>query len=411
MADRRTLDITRLGAQGDGVADTADGPLFVPLALPGERVVVDIERRSARLVEIVRASPDRAVPPCRHFGTCGGCVAQHMAPAPYQDWKREAVRAAFTHRGIDVTLAPTINVPPGTRRRAVLEARRAGGATTLGFHQEGSHALVAIDECPVLTPPIVVALPALSAIAAAAITREPGSARLTVTATRTGLAVDVTDLAGKPDALARARLAQLTERARIARLTIAGETIAETIAPKLALGGVEVALPPAAFTQATVEAEIAITALVDDALGKAKRAADLFCGLGTFTFALARRARVLAYDADAAAIAALTAAARAPGLKPIEARARDLLHEPLSRKELEAIDAVVFDPPRAGAKAQAEMLARAKVPLVVAVSCNPATLARDVRILIDGGYRLESVTPIDQFLWSDHIEAVAVLRR
>lgn len=261
-------------------------------------------------------------------------------------------------------------------------------------------------------PAISAALPALRAIAEAAI-GQAGTIRLAVTAAAGGLDLALhADEVLKLDAEARARIGAVASDNRIQRVTSRGELIAQTVSPRLSLGGALVELPPASFIQATAEAEATIAATLAAALGKAKRIADLFCGLGTFTYGLARRARVLACDGDMAAIEALKVAARAtPGLKPIEARVRDLLREPLSRTELTDIDAVVLDPPRAGAKAQAEALARAKVPVIGYVSCNPATLARDCRILVDGGYAIERVIPIDQFLWSAHVEAVAVLRR
>jgi 23S rRNA (uracil1939-C5)-methyltransferase len=281
----------------------------------------------------------------------------------------------------------------------------------LGFREEGSRALVDIGECPVLVPAIAEALPALHRLAGSAL--PPGvSARVTVTATAAGLdvAIDAEGVtAGAGDA---ARLARLAAGQGIARLMLNGDLIAVRAPPALTFAGVNVALPADAFVQAAPEAEAMMTGLVAAAAAKARQVADLYCGLGTFTFPLARKARVLAVDGNRASIAALKEAAlRAPGLKAIEAKVRDLAHEPLSRKELAPFDAVVFDPPRAGAKAQAEALAKSRVPVVIAVSCNPATLARDARILVDGGYRIERVSPIDQFVFSAEVEAVAVLRR
>ena len=410
MSEIAEVEIARLGAQGDGVAQTPQGPCYVPYALPGERVRIRREAERGRLVEIVRASTQRVAPRCQHFGTCGGCSAQHMADELYRAWKRAAVAEAFAHRGLDAPIRDVVAVPPGSRRRATLEARRERGVIVLGFHAAGTHDVVDLAACPVLVPAIAGALPALRDLAALLVSAAD-ACRLVVTAAGNGLDVAV-EGAVMPGPEARARLSQIAARAGIVRLTIAGDIVAQREVPALALGGAAVRFPPAAFLQASAAAEVAMTALMLGAIGKAKRIADVFCGVGTFTFALAARARVLAMDSDKAAIAALQEAAlRAQGLKPIEARVRDLMREPLSRTELEGFDAVVLDPPRAGAKAQAEALARSKVPVVVAVSCNPATLARDARILVDGGYAIESVTPVDQFVWSDHVEAVAVLRR
>ena len=199
----------------------------------------------------------------------------------------------------------------------------------------------------------------------------------------------------------------------IVRFSYAGDVIYQRDLPRIAMGRASVVVPAGVFLQASGLAERTMAALITGALGKkVRRVADLFAGVGAFTFPLAERQSVLAVDSDGDALAALRLAARgADGLKPIETKLRDLFREPLSRKELEGFDAVVFDPPRAGAKAQAEMIAKSKVPLAVAVSCNPATLARDVRILMDGGFRLQSLTPVDQFVYTAHVEAVAVLAR
>jgi len=411
MSERATLEIARLGSRGDGIADTPEGPVYVARALPGEIIVADVAEGHGMPVEIVRASPERVEPPCPHFGTCGGCVAQHMSDSLYRAWKLEALRAAFEHRGLAPTIDEIVTVGPGSRRRATFAANRKDGGVVLGFHEEGSHALVDIHTCPVVVPAIEAALPGLRAIADAMLPREGEKLRLAVTATPDGLDVAVLDPPSAIGPEAQSRIAQAAGRAGIVRVTAGRDIVMQSMVPRLSLGGVPVVLPPAAFIQATAEAETAVAALLARSVGKARRIADLFCGLGTFTFGLARRARVLAVDGDAAAIAALAAAARgAPGIKPIETRVRDLMREPLSRTELAGFDAVVFDPPRAGAKAQCEAIARAKVPVVGAVSCNPGTLARDCRILVDAGYRIDRVLPVDQFTWSPHVEAVAILR-
>lgn len=413
MTERMTLTVQRLGAQGDGVADTPGGPVYISGALPGERAVVDVDDSRGRAIEILDRSPRRTEPPCPHFGVCGGCTAQHMAPALYVEWKREMVRTAFAHRGLEPAIEDVVTVPAGSRRRATFAARRAQGEVILGFHEEGSHRLVDLHACPVMVARIEQSLPALRAIADALLPTAPSDPiRLSVAAATEGLDLTLADLPGKIEAVSQSRIAEIATRMGIVRVSAGNNLVMQSAVPHLAIGGASVALPPASFTQATREAEEAIAAVLADATRKARRIADLFCGLGTFTFGLARRARVLAVDGDRPALAALAAAAKAtPGVKPVETRARDLMREPLSRMELGEFDAVVLDPPRAGAKAQAEMLARSKVPVVCAVSCNPATLARDCRILVDGGYAIERVVPIDQFLWSPHIEAVAVLRR
>lgn len=401
------LDIARLGAQGDGIAETGSGPRYVPFALPGERVRL----AGHGMPEVVSpASGDRVAPVCRHFGICGGCVTQHMSDRLYAGWKRSIVVDAFRQHGLQPEIAPLRRIALGSRRRAVLTARQAtAGSAALGYHRRKSTDLVDIEECPILEPAIVARLGALRSIAAAMPNRD---IRLTVLLTHGGLDVSVSHDGRRPGPDAIAALAQIAAAHRIARITVNGEALVEHAAPVLSFAGASAVPPPGAFVQAAQAAELEISQLVVDAVGRSKRVADLFCGIGTFALPLARLSRVLAVDGDQAAIAALDAAARrAQGLKPIETKLRDLFREPLSTRELKDFDAIVFDPPRAGAKAQAERLAQSPVPLVVAVSCDPGTLARDLRILVDGGYQIEAVTPIDQFLFSAHVEIVAVLRR
>ena len=404
------LMVRALGAQGDGIAETEAGTRYVPFALPGERVVAEGEG-PPRLVSA--PSPERVAARCRHFGSCGGCAAQHMGEELYAEWKRDAVVAALRHRGLDHDVAPLRRVAPGTRRRAVLTVRRLGGRSLLGYHRRRSVDLVDIEECPVLLAGIVGKLPALRTLAAALAAPE---VRLTVLVTAGGL--DVAAETGERRSIRRpapeavAELGRIAMQHGLARISLDGEVVIERVRPVLRMGEVDVAVPPAAFVQAVQASEEIMRELVAAALGRPKRVADLFCGVGTFTFALAHHARVLALDSDAEAVAALTGAARhAQGLKPIEAKVRDLFREPLSARELEPFDAVVLDPPRAGAQRQAQELARSKVGTVIAVSCDPGTLARDATILAGGGYAVESVTPIDQFVYSAHVEAVAVLRR
>jgi 23S rRNA (uracil1939-C5)-methyltransferase len=410
MSDVRELVIARVGAQGDGVAEGQDGPIFVPFTLAGERVLADVSGERGHLLEILEASDLRAKPICMHFGVCGGCSVQHMVPEAYRDWKRGLVVSAFRSRGLNVEVAPLM-VPEGKRRRAIFTAERTEAGIAIGFHEMASHALVAIKECPVLEPKIVAALPVIRTLLEPLLSKR-GEARVTVTLTDSGLdmQIDGSDRGLSPDLLSQ--LASQAGVSGLARLAVGDDIVYQSAHPTLSFGAANVALPAGAFVQAVAAAEHEIARMIVAAVGKAKRVADLFCGLGAFTFPLAAKMRVASFDGDRAAIEALQAAAkRASGLKPIDARVRDLFRDPLSRTELNEFDAVVFDPPRAGAESQAKRLAQSKVKVVVAVSCNPATLARDARHLIDGGYRIESVTPIDQFVYSAHVEIVAVFRR
>jgi 23S rRNA (uracil1939-C5)-methyltransferase len=411
MGDTQALDIVRLGAQGDGVADTPSGPVFVPYALAGERVQADVHGERARLIAVMTPSPDRIAPVCRHFTHCGGCAVQHLRSPAYLAWKREMVIAAFAARGIDAPVAPVASVGVGARRRAAFSARRTGRGVVLGFHEAKGVEIVDLQECPVTASAIVRLLPGLRRLVEPLMSRRaPG--RVIVTLAANGLDVAVEDVPGDPPPDVREFLAREATALGIARLTLAGDTLYQATVPAVRFGTANVVLPARSFLQAAPVAETAMVRLVTQALAGAKRVVDLFSGMGTFTFPLAQSASVLAVDGDKQAIAALqNAAKRTPGLKPIEVKVRDLFREPLSARELQGFDAAVFDPPRAGAATQAQSLVDSPINTVVAVSCNPATLARDARILIDGGFKLERVTPIDQFLFSPHIEAVAVFRR
>jgi 23S rRNA (uracil1939-C5)-methyltransferase len=410
MGDDDGLMIIGLGARGDGIAATAGGQRYLPFALPGERVAV----KGGGMPHLLSApSPERAAPRCRHFGVCGGCAAQHMQDGLYRTWKRATVLEAFRQRGLNPEVQPLRPVPLASRRRAVLTARRQAGGVVLGYHPRQSHDLFEVEECPVLRPELVAALPVFREIAAIV-----GAPELSLSVLSTPAGLDVAlgvAMASGPspiDAKRWARLAQAAVGWGIARLTLDGHTIAQRQPPLLPFAGVAVCPPAGHFVQAVAEAESAIAEEVMAATAGARRVADLFCGIGTLTFRLAQRGAVAAFDSDPKAIEALSAAARhAKATKPIAATVRDLFREPLSPAELAPFQAAVFDPPRAGAKAQAQALARSDVPSVVAVSCYPGTLARDVRILVDGGYRLQRVVPIDQFVYSAHVEAVAWLSR
>jgi 23S rRNA (uracil1939-C5)-methyltransferase len=410
MGDLQDVVIARVGAQGDGVAETANGSVFVPHTLAGERVRCDVAGERGILKAILTASEDRVAPVCRHFGSCGGCAVQHMAPDAYRAWKRELVVAAFAARGIEADVADML-VPKGLRRRAVFTAERRPDGVALGFHAAGSHDLVNVSECPVLDGSIVSALPGLRALVAPLMAPR-AELRIGVTLTASGLDVTLEGIKRKLSPDVRTRIASDAAALKLARVSVEGEPVYQAVLPVLKFGTADVAVPPGAFVQANENAEREIAALIVAELGKVKSVADLFSGVGAFTFPISVKARVSAFDSDAAAIAALVQGVKtATGIKPVNARVRDLFREPLSALELNEFEAVVFDPPRAGADAQARMLAKSKVKTVLAVSCNPATLARDARTLIDGGYRLGAVTPVDQFQYTAHVEAFAVFRR
>ncbi|TPN65812.1 class I SAM-dependent RNA methyltransferase [Mesorhizobium sp. B1-1-1] len=400
--------IKKLGAQGDGIADTESGDLFIPFTLPGEVVTAARERDRATLMALIEASPLRIEPACRHFGECGGCALQHLEAQAYQQWKREKVVHAL--RGIDCEIGGLVACAPHTRRRVVLAARRTETGMLLGFNRHLSPEIISISECPISLPGIVSALDGLRALAEL-ICATPKSFRMAVTVTDSGLDVAVHE-SGKLGENQRRIAANFVIAQGFARLSIDDEIIIEPQKPVVMFGSVAVAVPPGAFLQATEAAERTMADIVGGHLKRAKKIADLFAGCGSFALRLAARSEVHAVEGDAAALSALDRGSRfATGLKRVTGERRDLFRRPLTFKELNAFDGVVFDPPRAGAEDQSKQIARSDVPFVAAVSCNPVTLARDLRILIDGGYAVKSVTPIDQFLWSPHVEAVALLEK
>ena len=406
------LTIDKVGHQGDGVS--ADG-VFAPLTLPGERVRARIEGDRAEVLELLQPSPERVAPVSPHYGECGGCSLQHWAAGPYLDWKREQVRLALAREGLETEVAPPFACPPGARRRLALHARPGRGGAVLGFKARKSWRLVEVVECPVALPELVRALPALRALAAGFLGHPKSAPTLHVTWTLSGLDVDVTGVERRSGGLSADRRMTIAEQAAagdFARVTLGGEILYQARQPVVRFGRAVVALPPGGFLQAVEAAETEMARLAVEAVDGAPRVADLFCGAGAFTFPLAERSSVLAADAAAPAVTALKAAiGTAPGLKAISAEARDLFRRPYSAGELKKVDAVVFDPPRAGAAAQAAEIAQSGAAVAVGISCNPATFARDARLLVDAGFRLEQVTPIDQFLWSAHVELVGVFRR
>ncbi len=408
----REVTIERVGAQGDGLAA---GPVYVPGALPGERVRARVAGERADAFEMLEASAERVQPPCPHFGECGGCALQHWASPPYLAWKAEQIRLALAHERIETEILPPFAAPPGSRRRLALHARQARGGAEIGFKARRSWKLTPIEVCPVADPRLVAAFPALRALAAPLFEHPKSAPTLHVTLTATGLDIDITGVERRAGGLsgdARARVAEAASAADFARVTLSGEILYQARAPMVRIGSAMVALPPGGFLQAVAEAETAMAAFVREALVGARTVADLYCGVGAFALRLAEDAAVSAYDVAGPAVAALRAAHGAtPGLKAISAEARDLVRRPVLAAELSRVEAAVIDPPRAGAVEQHRELAKSKLARVAGVSCNPATFARDARILTDAGFTLVRVLPVDQFLWSPHVELVGVFER
>jgi 23S rRNA (uracil1939-C5)-methyltransferase len=410
----RHVVVERMGREGDAQCDTPEGRLHVPFALPGEAIAVAAVADRGDLVAIERASPDRIAPICRHFGVCGGCKLQHWGAEPYLAWKRGLVVSALAAHGfppgdLDAIVAPAVDAHGAGRRRVTFHARRENGVTRAGFMRAGSHALVAIDACPILSPALAAAPPIAAEIARAL----RGAKPLDIVFAETEAGLDVTLRGhGPPTPGEREAALALAERHDVARLANHHEAIVERRRVFVSVAGCRVTLPPGGFLQATARGEEVLAGLVAEALAGRRRIADLFCGVGPFALRAARRAQIRAYDMDAAATAALSRAVReTQGLKPVAAEARDLFRRPLLAAELKDCDAVILDPPRQGAQAQARELARSGVRRIAYVSCNPVTFARDAALIAAGDHRLLAVTPVDQFRYSAHVELVGVFER
>lgn len=405
-----TYRIDRLGHLGDGVAQTPDGPIFATGVLPGEEVEGTLTGDRLGDIRIVTPSTDRVKPPCRHARSCGGCQLQHAADPFVARWKEDVVRAALAGQGLAATFRPIATSLANARRRATLSARRTKGGVLLGFHAKGSEIISQIPDCKLLHPGLIAALPGLEALVALGGSRTV-ELQLMITTTRGG--VDVVVSGGKPlDGPFRLELSRIVEAHGFARLTWDGETVALRDRPAQRIGRAVVVPPAGAFLQATAEGEAALLAGVREALGPQRRVVDLFSGIGTFTLPLAEAMEVHAVEGEAAMTQALDQAARhTQNLYRISTATRDLFRRPLEPDELKGFTAAVIDPPRAGAEAQSAALARARIPVIAAVSCNPVTFARDARILTAGGYALDWVQLVDQFRWSTHVELVARFSR
>jgi len=411
------LTIDNVGVRGDGVAYHDGQPIYVPFAAPGDRVRVRLAtekgERRGDIIEILTAG-ERAKPVCQHFGVCGGCALQHLTDEAYAAAKLSWLQGALAQHGFkDVAIATLRRLAPGTRRRARLALARNGEAVA-GFHGRMSHAIVDMRECHVLHPALFALVEPLRKLAAEILPRR-GAASAALTLGDAGVDV-LLELPKAPALDGLEVLARFAAEHDLARLSWQAGKVVAPVAQRRPVraifAGVAVDLPPDAFLQASVEADAVLSGLVLDAIGTPRRVADLYAGVGTFSFALASRAPVHAVEGDAEAAKALSqAASRANIADRVSVERRDLARRPLSVEELDRYDTVVFDPPRVGALAQSRMLAESKVPHVVAVSCNPATFARDARILVDGGYTLAHVAPVDSFIWSPHLELVARLER
>ena len=414
-----TLDILEMGARGDGIAEQDGERYFVPFSLPGEVVEAEpVDKRgegvAAELVEVLSPSRHREKPPCAHFGVCGGCALQHWRHDVYSAWKASLIERALKQRGVTApAFEPPLLGAPGERRRVDFVLRRQGKRMLAGFHERGSARVVDVGVC-VIARPTLTAL--LEPLRVALVEVLPDGAAADAIANETDGGIDVLLRPHKRLSLSidqRQKLVELAERTNLARLSWGDRANPEPIVtrrpPLLVLGDVMVEPPPGAFLQATKRGELAMRASVNAWVGDAAKLADLFGGVGSLS--LGRPGRLSLFESDKPSVAAVDAAARKIGGNRVTIERRDLFRNPLLTKELDAFDAVVLDPPRAGAAAQVAEMARSKVKRAVYASCDPGSFARDARVLQDAGYRLEKLKAIDQFLWSGHVELIALFIR
>lgn len=395
--------INRLGHQGDGIAD---GPVYAPRTLPGEVVTGVLDGNQLNDIRIVTPSSDRVQPVCRHYKACGGCQLQHASDGFVEAFKVGVVRTALAAQGIETVMRPIITSPARSRRRATVAVRRTKKGAMAGFHGRASGVIVEIQDCHLLDPVLIAGLPIAEALAVQVGSRK-GVLSMAMTVTDIGL--DIAVKGGKPlDGPLQLSLAQAMEKHGLARLSWDGDVIAMKAPPTQTFGAARVVSPPGSFLQPTKPGEAALLAAIQEITVGAKKITDLFAGCGTFSLPLAKNAEVHTVEADADMIEALDQGWRmAQGLKLVTTEVRDLYRRPLMPDELAKIDAVVLDPPRAGAEAQVAEIAEAKVPVVAYVSCNPVSFARDASRLVAAGYRLNWVQVVDQFRWSAHTELVA----
>ena len=412
------LLIHELGPKGDGVHRSQGGAVYVDRALPGDRVQATIRRGDdgvlrGDLLKIIKASPHRVKAPCPNYEVCGGCTLQHAKDEFYRHWKLDIVRDALRGKGLKPRIwRDPVFLPAGDRRRATFIAHKKNNIVILGHTRRRAHQVTDIASCLVADPALM-EMRARLTLLLAPILQEGKPAAAFIQAVDGQFDIVITGpvgKTGKPDAATRQAITLFARASNVSRIGWRAdqddpvEVIIEISPLRARFGDLDVILPPLAFLQPTQAGEHALVDAVMELLPRAGNFADLFSGCGTFTGPMLERGAVHAYESVGPAIRALD---KAKGTRPLKAIRRDLFRNPLRRDEANRYDAIVFDPPRAGAQEQARTLASSRTPLLVGVSCNPATFARDARILVDGGYRLDSVRVVDQFSWSHHVELVA----
>lgn len=416
------LLIHELGPKGDGVHRSQGGAVYVDRALPGDRIQATVRRGDdgvlrGDLLRLIKASPHRVAAPCPNYTVCGGCTLQHAKDEFYRHWKVDIVRDALRSKGLKPRVwRDPVFLPAGDRRRATFTAYKKNNIVALGHYRRRAHHVTDIASCLVADPVIMAMRERLTAWLAP-ILQDGKPAMAFIQAINGQLDIVITGpvgKTGKPDPQTREAMTRLARDSNVNRIAWrahpddSAEVIVELSPLRARFGDLDVILPPLAFLQPTQAGEDALVASVMELLPRTGKFADLFSGCGTFTGPMLARGAVDAYESVGPAVRALD---KAKGTRPLKAIRRDLFVNPLRRDEANRYDAIVFDPPRAGAQAQVRTLASSKAPLLVGVSCNPATFARDARVLVDGGYRLDSVRVVDQFTWSHHVELVAAFTK
>ncbi|WP_455474436.1 class I SAM-dependent RNA methyltransferase [Bartonella sp. B30(2025)] len=403
--------IDRIGRNGHGISIIPHGLIYVPFTLPGEVATIALHGKYGTLLALKKKSPERIDAICQHFENCGGCMLQHWNADVYRTWKRQLVIDALKKYRIDAFVSPLIECGDHSRRRVTLTALMTTQGRIIGLNRHLSHDVVALKECPVACLEIISRLDDIKALCNL-VSDHIKHFYVTITSVKNGLDVALNGCVVR-DEHTRQKMINTALACGVVRLSVEGEVFIEQDKPLICFGDVYVEFPAGGgFIQATVEAENIMGDIVLNHLKKAKNAVDLFSGIGTFALRMAKKMNVHAVENNGVALENLKRAARsATGLKKVTCEKRDLFHRPLSAKELECFDSAVFDPPRAGAQQQVHEMAKATLPRVVAISCNPITFARDLSLLIAGGYVIEQIIPIDQFLWSPHVEIIAVLSK
>lgn len=411
------VKINHIGAGGDGVAD---GPIYVPFSVDGDDLEIKVQGSKGRIKHIHKASPDRTDPICEHFGRCGGCSLQHVSEDYYRRWKQEQVRVALSHRGFeDITILDAQISGPGSRRRARLSVMGRGkGVAIVGFAERASHNIIDIQECPVMAPEIVAFIGPLRKFLGSQLDLRQKMA-VQINLAENGLDI-ILEGSGEPDLDLRMDIAAFAEGQDVARICWQDskqknpyhEILCERRKPYVTFAGRQVYIPPGSFLQATKDGEATLTRFMKSALGDADKVVDIFAGCGTFTVALIATRAVHGVEGDQDMVDALKNSAHQMGtIRALTTEVRDLFLRPLLSHELNKFDAVVIDPPRAGARDQVAEIVKSDIKNLVMISCNPATFARDARLLVEGGFIMGDILPVDQFLYSPHIELAAGFRR